>query len=153
MLCRCGHPRLCGLQSSGQTPAATDISSAGQRAAQDQQPKLQVRRRTGDRTVVSQYNPSPLRDPRKLPKLISGSGSGTETKYRAETLTEEEETTPENNEEAAGEQEENEEEVDADDEAELTDVRTDKDQSSEIKPQETTEEEVKDDLVSTKGIL
>ena len=96
-------------------------------------------------------NPN-FRDPRKLPKLISCSGSGTETKYRQETLTEEEETTPENNEEAAAEQEENEEEADADDEAELTDVRTDKDQS-EIKPQETTEEEVKDDLVSTKGIL
>ena len=31
-------------------------------------------------------------------------------------------------------------------------MRKDKDQS-EIKPQETTEEEVKEDLVSTKGIL
>ena len=105
-------------------------------------------------SIAVQPFPSPPRDPRKLPKLISGSGSGTETKYRQETLTEEEEeeTAPVNNEEVAPakQEEENEDEADADDEAELTDVRKDKDQS-EIKLQETTEEEVKEDLVSTKG--
>ena len=97
-------------------------------------------------------NPN-FRDPRKLPKLISSSGSATETKYRQETLPEEEEETTAP---AGGEQEENEEEneeeADADDEAELTDVREDK-EGSEIKPQETTEEEVKQDLASTLGIF
>ena len=93
-------------------------------------------------------NPN-FRDPRKLPKLISSSGSATETKYRQETLPEEEEETTAP---AGGEQEENEEEADADDEAELTDVREDK-EGSEIKPQETTEEEVQQDLASTLGIL
>ena len=93
-------------------------------------------------------NPN-FRDPRKLPKLIGGSGSATETKYRQETLPEEEEETTAP---AGGEQEENEEEADADDEAELTDVREDK-EGSEIKPQETTEEEVQQDLASTLGIL
>ena len=77
------------------------------------------------------------------------SGSGTETKYRQETVNEEEE------EEEDGEREETvpknvkeEEDADADDEAELTDIRKDE---TEIKSSETTENGVKGEIVDKQG--
>ena len=101
------------------------------------------------------FNPfSPLgRDPRKLPKMIGS--SSTETKYRPdnghlqETLDEEEEE----EEEVAGDKHENGEEdadVDADDEAEVTDIRKDG-EKEEIKSEETKDVEVNAEMIETRG--
>ena len=62
------------------------------------------------------------RDPKKLPRLISGSGSGSAAKYRPETgdTVQEEEEHAEAEEAAAAVAEDG---AEADDEAELTDVR------------------------------
>ena len=87
-----------------------------------------------------------------MPKLISC--SGTETKYRPEngqlqeTLNEEEEEADDKNEEVIKDDDDG--EADADDEAELTDVRKDKD-TAETNPVKTTEKEDEDDLVENKG--